>query len=179
MHSHDTQSDPRPAHPDADTGADSEPPLILTPEGIAASAIFVVLIGVIMVQVVGRVGILRGPVWTEELARWLWVWMAIIGLGAVERNDAHLRMAFLADLLPRLARKALYTAIDLAWLWVTVHLAWLGYRSVLRTWNNTAVTLPVTDAVLYASYPVAAAFIIWRILQRLRARAFDPSGGRT
>jgi TRAP-type C4-dicarboxylate transport system permease small subunit len=150
---------------------DDGPPLILTPEGIVASALFVVLIGVIMIQVVGRVGILRGPVWTEELARWVWVWMAIIGLGAAERNDAHLRMAFLADLLPRLARKTLYSLIDLAWLGITLHLAWLGYRSVLRSWDNTAVTLPVTDAVLYASYPVAAVFIVWRIVQRLHLRA--------
>jgi len=150
---------------------DDDAPLILTPEGIVASALFMVLIGVILLQVVGRIGIVRGPVWTEELARWIWVWMAIIGLGAVERNSAHLRMGILADALPNLLRKGLYTLIDLVWLGLTLHLTLIGYRSVLRTWNNTAVSLPLTDAVLYASYPVAAVFIAWRICQRLLRRA--------
>ena len=104
-------------------------------------------------------------------ARWIWVWMAIIGLGAVERNSAHLRMGILADALPNLLRKGLYTLIDLVWLGLTLHLTLIGYRSVLRTWNNTAVSLPLTDAVLYASYPVAAVFIAWRICQRLLRRA--------
>jgi TRAP-type C4-dicarboxylate transport system permease small subunit len=156
---------PRPTHDDDDV------PLHLTPEGIIASALFVALLGVIMLQVVGRIGVMRGPVWTEELSRWIWVWMAIIGLGAVERNNAHLRMGIIVEALPNLLRKGLYTLIDLAWLGLTMHLTLIGYRSVLRTWNNTAVSLPLTDAVLYASYPVAALFIIWRILQRLVRRS--------
>ena len=151
--------------------ADDETPLHLTPEGLVASALFVALIGVILLQVVGRTDLMRGPVWTEELARWIWVWMAIIGLGAVERNNAHLRMGILADALPNLWRKLLYSLIDLVWLGLTLHLTLIGYRSVMRTWNNTAVSLPLTDAVLYASYPVAAVFITWRISQRLFRRA--------
>lgn len=162
---------PDPAEKHRLSDADDEVPLHLTPEGIMASALFVVLICVILLQVVGRIGVLRGPVWTEELARWVWVWMAIIGLGAVERNNAHLRMSFIVDALPRMIRNSVYSLIDLAWLGITLHLTWLGYRSVLRSWNNTAVTLPLTDAVLYASYPIAAVFIIWRIVQRLARRS--------
>lgn len=156
--------EPRLSHDDDDVQ------LHLTPEGIIASALFAALIGVILLQVIGRIGVMRGPVWTEELSRWIWVWMAIIGLGAVERNNAHLRMGIIVDALPDLFRKGLYTLIDLAWLGLTMHLTLIGYRSVLRTWNNTAVSLPLTDAVLYASYPVAAVFIGWRIVQRLVRR---------
>ncbi len=139
-------------------------------EGLVASAIFVVLIGVVLVQVFGRTPVLRGPVWTEEAARWLWVWMAFIAIAEVERQDGQLKMAFLAELLPEGVRRALYTVIDLVYLGIMCHLAWIGYKTVLRTSNNITVTLPTTDALLYASGFVAALLIIHRIIRRLIGR---------
>ncbi|WP_415234530.1 TRAP transporter small permease [Pseudorhodobacter sp.] len=139
-------------------------------EGIVASAVFVILIGVVLIQVFGRTPLFRGPVWTEEAARWLWVWMAFIGIAEVERQDGQLKMAFLAELLPEAARRILYTLIDLAYLGIMCHLAWIGYNTVLRTWNNTTVTLPTSDALLYGSGFVAAILIIHRIIRRLIGR---------
>ncbi len=139
-------------------------------EGIVASVFFIVLIGVVLVQVFGRTPLFRGPVWTEEAARWLWVWMAFIGIAEVERQDGQLKMAFLAELLPEGARRALYTAIDLVFLGIMCHLAWISYKTVLRTWDNVTVTLPTTDALLYASGLVASILIIHRIVRRLIGR---------
>jgi TRAP-type C4-dicarboxylate transport system permease small subunit len=48
-----------------------------------------------------------------------------------------------------------------------ISLIWIGVRGVIRALPNQAVTMPTTDAVLYASFPVAAVFIVLRILQRL------------
>ena len=38
-------------------------------EGVVATIFFLVLIGIVMIQVLGRTPIMRGPVWTEEAAR--------------------------------------------------------------------------------------------------------------
>ena len=139
-------------------------------EGTVASVFFIVLIGVVLVQVFGRTPLFRGPVWTEEAARWLWVWMAFIGIAEVERQDGQLKMAFLAELLPDGARRILYTVIDLVYLGIVGHLIWIGYKTVLRTWDNVTVTLPTTDAVLYASGFIAASLIFYRIVRRLLGR---------
>ncbi|WP_193143298.1 MULTISPECIES: TRAP transporter small permease [unclassified Meridianimarinicoccus] len=139
-------------------------------EGIVASLFFIVLIGVVLIQVFGRTPLFRGPVWTEEAARWLWVWMAFIGIAEVERQDGQLRMAFLAERLPARARLVLYTVIDLIYLGIVGHLIWIAYKTVLRTADNTTVTLPTTDAVLYASGLVAAILIFHRIVRRLLGR---------
>jgi TRAP-type C4-dicarboxylate transport system permease small subunit len=151
-------------------GAFVKKPRIYSVEGIVASAFFVALIGVVLIQVFGRTPLFRGPVWTEEAARWLWVWMAFIGIAEVERQDGQLKMAFLADLLPDGARRALFTVIDLAYLGIMGHLAWIGCKTILRTWDNVTVTLPTTDALLYASGFVAALLIIHRIIRRLLGR---------
>jgi TRAP-type transport system small permease protein len=93
--------------------------------------------------------------------------MAFLGIAEVERQDAQLRMGFLAEALPRVIRRALFTLIDLAYLAIMGNLCWIGYKTILRTWHNESVTLPTTDALLYASAFVASILILHRIARRL------------
>lgn len=139
-------------------------------EGIIASVFLIALFLVVLVQIFGRTPLFTGPVWTEETARWLWVWMAFIGIAAVEKNDAQLRMGFLAEKLRSGAQLVLYTLIDIAYAAIVGHLIWIGYKTVLRTSYNAAVTLPVSDAVLYASGAVAFVLILHRIVRRIFTR---------
>lgn len=139
-------------------------------EGIIASLLFIILFGVLLIQIFGRTPLFVGPVWTEELARWIWVWMAFIAIGEVERQDAQLRMGFIAEALPAGAKRILYTLIDVVYLGIMVHLCVIGYRSIIRTWSNESVTLPVSDAALYASAFVASVLIVLRIVRRLAMR---------
>lgn len=152
-------------------------------EGYAATVLFFGLIFVVLLQVFGRSSLFSAPIWTEELARWIWVWMAFIATGEAERRNVQLRMGIMVEMLLGRFRFVLFTLIDIVYLAVTCQLLWIGYQTVLRTWNNEAVTLPVSDAVLYASYPVAAIFIIWRVANRIRWQVihrrpfvFEPEG---
>lgn len=143
-------------------------------EGSLAAILFLFLFAVILIQVFGRTPLFVGPIWTEEAARWLWVWMAFLGIAEVERQDAQLRMGFLAEALPRALRRALFTLIDVAYLAIMGNLCWIGYKTILRTWHNESVTLPTTDAVLYASAFVASILILHRIVRRLQAHLAAP-----
>ena len=143
-------------------------------EGCVASVLFLCLIAVVLLQVFGRFGLFVAPVWTEELARWIWVWMAFIAIGEAERKNAQLRMGILVEAVLGKRRFYLFSAIDIIYFAVTVHLLWIGYQTVVRTWNNEAVTLPVSDAVLYASYPIAALFILWRVGRRIWTQFTTP-----
>lgn len=136
-------------------------------EGVIATILFLILIAIVMVQILGRTPILRGPVWTEEAARWIWVWMAFIAIGEVERQNKHLRMAFLAEKLPAILRRIVFTGIDLVYLGIMGHLCWIGYQQVERTWTHSSVTLPVPQAALYASAFIASFFILHRIIRRI------------
>ena len=136
-------------------------------EGIVASVLFIILIVVLMIQILGRTPLFTGPIWTEEAARWLWVWMVMVGIAEVERNDSQLRMAFLVEGLRQKLRVAVLTVIDLVYLAMVLDLMWIGWKTIMRTWSNQAVTLPATDAVLYASGFVAMVLIAHRLLRRL------------
>ena len=140
---------------------------LYSPEGIAAALIFIALIAVLLVQVLGRTPLFRGPVWTEELARWLWVWMAFIGIGEAERTNSQLRMDLLAGFLGGKARFWLFMAIDVAYLAIVSHLVWIGWNTVIRTWSNASVTLPVPDGMLYLAALVGLLLVLLRIVLRI------------
>ncbi|TKW68802.1 MAG: TRAP transporter small permease [Paracoccus denitrificans] len=138
-----------------------------SPEGIAASILFIVLIVVLMIQIIGRTPLFVGPVWTEEAARWLWVWMAMLAIPEVERTDSQLRMGFLVERLQKRARLIVLSIIDIVYLGVVIHLIWIGWNTIQRTWSNESVTLPATDAILYASGFVAMILIANRVVRRI------------
>jgi len=144
-----------------------KPRSIYSPEGIAATLIFCGLIIVLLIQILGRTPLFHGPVWTEELARWLWVWMAFIGIGEVERTNSQLRMDLFGPMLGKLGRKILFTLIDLVYLGVVLNLVWIGYFTVLRTWRNESVTLPLPDGAMYLAALIGLVLVVWRVAARL------------
>jgi TRAP-type C4-dicarboxylate transport system permease small subunit len=145
------------------------------PEGIVAALLFIGVVTTMLLQIIGRIGVFDPPIWTEELSRWLWVWMVCFGMAEVERRNEHLAVDFLVTRLPALPRKAVLLVTDLVYLAVMGGLIWIGTIGVIRALPSQSVTMPTSDAVLYASFPVAAVFIALRILLRLIERIRQPA----
>lgn len=136
-------------------------------EGRVSAALLCGLCLIIFLQILGRFGLFPGQVWTEELTRWMWVWMALIGCAAAETHRQHLRMEILTSFLPRKVQTVMSRLQDLLATLIALYLCWQGYKGVIRTWSNESVTLPVSDAVLYAALPLAMAWWAYRLAQRL------------
>jgi TRAP-type transport system small permease protein len=148
----------------------STPPRKYAFEGIVATILFIALVICMLLQITARAGLMQPPIWTEELSRWLWVWMAFFGMAEVERRNEHLVVDFFITRLPEFVRRPLVLGLDLAYLVVIASLIWIGCKGVVRQFPSQAVTMPTTDAVLYASFPVAALFIAARVVMRLAGR---------
>jgi TRAP-type C4-dicarboxylate transport system permease small subunit len=141
-----------------------------SPEGVLSTLMLIALSLVILLQIAGRLGLFPGQVWTEELIRWLWVWMACLGLSEAERYQQHLRMDMVPSLWSAALRRAVYRLIDAMTGVLALYMAWLGFKGVLRTWNDESVTLMVSDAVLYAALPVGALLWAMRLFLRLAGK---------
>ena len=141
-----------------------------SPEGVLSTLLLIVLSLVIFLQIAGRLGVFPGQVWTEELIRWLWVWMACLGFSEAERYQQHLRMDMVPTLWSAALRRAVYRLIDALTGVLALYMAWLGCKGVLRTWNDESVTLGVSDAVLYAALPVGALLWAMRLFLRLAGK---------
>jgi len=91
--------------------------------GVLLAAMVVMVFG----NVVLRYGFNSGIVVSEELSRWLFLWVTFLGAVVGLRRHAHLGSDFLVARLPPLGKRACLVAAHLLMLWAT----WLVFSGAL------------------------------------------------
>jgi TRAP-type C4-dicarboxylate transport system permease small subunit len=127
-------------------------------------ALLVALLAIVALGVAMRA--LDDPlIWSDELARFLMVWLAMLGWIMSSRSQAHVRIRYFQDLLPASARRAAETVIQAAMAVLGAIVAWYGVDLVRRNASLEATTMPVSMAWMYV--PLVPAGIV-TVLQALR-----------
>ena len=129
---------------------------------VLSSLIFVV----VFLQVVFRY-VLRQPLfWSEELPRYLLIWMSFLAAALAQKQDAHINITLCLAPLSTRARqvlKILTDAVILAFLWVLVYSGGL-VTSITAHHRSTALQLPM--GLVYAALPVGAVLMsLYLVLQ--------------
>lgn len=118
------------------------------------------LIGVITLQIVSRV-FFQAVGWTEEVARFLLVWITFLGATLAFQRGRHIAVTFLVDALPgRLARLARIAAslVVLGFMIALVSIGW-EYMQVQSFQKSASLRLSMTW--VYAVMPLCAALMAW------------------
>ena len=114
-----------------------------------------ILVVPVTLQVVSRYTALIPPwIWTEELSRFLFVWMIMLGAMIGVREHTH----FEVDLWPRLGRRA-NAALDLvASFFVLVFalvFAWWGMEFVRFGWDQQSELAELPMPYIFVAWPLA------------------------
>ena len=132
-----------------------------------ALALMVVLV---FGNVVLRYAFNSGISLSEELSRWLFVWMTFLGAVVALGDRAHLGTDMLVG---RLGRRGKQLCLALAYL-AMLGVCWLVFRGALEqtriNWETTSAVMEVSMAWFYASgmvFAVLGALIVLRDLLRL------------
>ena len=129
---------------------------------------------VILVQVFLRYVVKSSLPWSEELARYLMVWIGLMGASLALQEGRHIEVTLLIDRVPRLARKvltgiALLAVLGFLWLILQQGLVLAGN---IWTQRSPAMNLPMV--VPYAAIPVGAAFMMIQVLLALYRLITEP-----
>ncbi|WP_275565976.1 TRAP transporter small permease [Psychromarinibacter sediminicola] len=117
----------------------------------------------IALQIITRF-VLRDPLfWTEEAARYLYVWMVAIGSADVVRSRSHITMDVFYMLLPVRLRLALQLVFHVAIFGCLAVLAWYGTLGTMRAHSVMSVALRVPESLLYGALPVGAVLMALRV----------------
>jgi TRAP-type C4-dicarboxylate transport system permease small subunit len=124
------------------------------------------IFAVVFLQVVFRY-VLRQPLfWSEELPRYLLIWMSFLAAALAQRQNAHINIALCLTPLPARARHALKILTDmvvLIFLWILFYSGGL-VTSVTAHHRSTALQIPM--GWVYAALPVGAALMsLYLVLQ--------------
>jgi len=109
-------------------------------------------------------------IWTDELARFLMVWLAVLGWIVASRKRLHVRIRFFQDLLPARGHCAVELAIQIAMALFGALILAYGIGLVAKNRDLEATTLPLSMAWMYVPLlPAGAVTLIQGIREFVAA----------
>jgi TRAP-type C4-dicarboxylate transport system permease small subunit len=138
--------------------------LVKYPLEIAVSSILVALVTVTFSQVVFRY-LLQAPLaWSEELARFLLMWMASLSAAYAFKTRSHFALRFVVDRFNPSVQRAIGTVVTLL---VATFLAVFAYQSLKFTIEVRNMSAPATQmslAVPYSSALVGSVLMLYYVI---------------
>jgi TRAP-type C4-dicarboxylate transport system permease small subunit len=146
--------------------------------GLLMVASLALMVLMVFGNVVLRYGFNSGITASEELSRWLFVWMTFLGAVVAVRTHAHLGTDTLISRLPPAGRKACFVVAHLLMLYMCWLMARGGWQQTLINYGTTSAVMEASMAWFYVSgvmFAVLAAIIIVHELYKLLAGKLDDS----
>ena len=142
--------------------------LLKYPLEVAVSSILVALVTVTFSQVVFRY-LLQAPLaWSEELARFLLMWMASLSAAYAFKTRSHFALKFVVDRFNPSLRRAVATFVTVL---VVTFLAVFAYQSLKFTIEVRNMSAPATQmsmAVPYSSALVGSVLMLYYVIVNWR-----------
>ncbi len=123
-------------------------------------------VGLIFLQVVmRRLG--HSLTWSEELARYLYIWQTWIGISYAARNGTHLRITMVKDKLPALGQKILELFVTLVWVGFAVFVIFQGMTAVstIASFGQRSSALQIPMQFCYMAIPVGMVLMSIRLIE--------------
>jgi TRAP-type C4-dicarboxylate transport system permease small subunit len=109
--------------------------------------------------------VLNDPlVWSEELARYLFVWIALVGAGAAVRTGGHFGLDLFYKKFPAAGRSGVAVLISAILAVFAATLLVYGIRETIQASVQLAPSLQIRMHWAYAALPVGAALMLWHLV---------------
>ena len=119
--------------------------------GLLMTAITVV----VFLQVITRYVLAYPFDWPEELARILFVWVALLGAVLAFRTAGHFSIQAFTALLPPPLRRGVLALLQATLLGVLLLVVYLGLEATLRVRDQLSTAMEISMSYGYASVPVS------------------------
>jgi TRAP-type transport system small permease protein len=113
--------------------------------------------------IIARYVLELGITWTEELARYIMIWAALLAISSAAHHREHIGLDFALRALPPLPRRILQAGIDTLGVAFFLFLCFYGVGMTVDGANQYAMIFGMTMMVPFASVPVAAALTALQI----------------
>ncbi|WP_018010237.1 TRAP transporter small permease [Sinorhizobium medicae] len=133
-------------------------------EETLAAILLVFAFVVIALQIVTRF-VFRDPMfWTEEAARYAFVWLVALGAAEGVTSRTHITMDIVPRMLPERVQLLLRLVLDLVVLAALLVLVYYGIFGAMRAHKVMSIAIGVPESWLYGALPVFGLLAAIRIL---------------
>lgn len=126
---------------------------------VAAS--FITLIVACVLQVFTRFVLNNSLSWTEELARYAFIWSNLLGAALCTQKGSHATVTAITDILPEKMQTVLKIAVNIIIILVAYVLVRYGIKVVLSTRQQLSPALRISMSYVYAAAPVSGVLILF------------------
>lgn len=140
-------------------------------DGAVRGAIVVLYAAVLVLafaQVFFRYVLNQSLSWSEELTRYLFVWLVFVTAGLVTETRQHIVVDIAIERLPARWRRGVGALTTLVVVGFLVALLVVGARLALAAIDQTALSIEMSMAWAYAAIPVGAACMLIGLVRAIR-----------
>ena len=118
----------------------------------------------ILLQVFLRYVVKASLPWSEELARYLMVWIGLMGASLAVHEGRHVGVSLLVDRTRGAPRKCVTCIAMCGVLWFLWLMLSEGIRLVLNIWYQRSPAMNIPMAIPYAAIPLGAIFMMVQVV---------------
>lgn len=128
----------------------------------------IVMVGIIFIQVIMRYVFNSSILWSEELARYCFIWIVFIGASYGIKKDSHIKIDVLLNVVNEKFKRALTWISLLVFLIFALILIVSGYQVTeqVMAWNQLSPALRMPMWMINLAIPVGMVLVLIRIIQR-------------
>lgn len=145
----------------------------------AIAALMLALVIVVFAQVALRYLTYQPLFWTEEVGRYVFIWLSLLGAVVGGQRAGHFAVDVLPRRLPQRASRWLRTAIRLVEAGLYAILGWTGFLIVRVTHLQMSPSIDIPMSIPYAALPVTGfllcIFNLRHAVAELRSIRKEPS----
>lgn len=108
--------------------------------------------------------------WSEEVARYLMIWMTFLGAGLALRFGGHVAITNLQEAMPAQAQRVLRLVIVVLLLAFFAAMIWMGYDYMARMRFQVTPATRISFGYIYAAMPIG--FLLMSVHLLLIVRAY-------
>lgn len=135
-------------------------------EDYLGGGLFLVMLIVLVVQIFSRQFLNLPLKWSEELSRFLFVYVGYLGVSASIKEDGHVYIDFFVKKFPKKIQNIIYVFIQLLSFFILLSLFYIGIQMTIRKIPVKIVSLNLSYAYMYGALPVIGLLMIFRHIQR-------------
>lgn len=132
-------------------------------------AMMLLLVTLVVAQVFFRFVINYSIGWSEELARYLLIWIAWIAASYAVQQNAHIRVEIVKDLFSGAVKKVLELVVLVISFGFSIFLAYEGTNFILaiKMTGQTSPSLDLPMWIVYLAVPVGGTLMAIRLIQQM------------
>lgn len=120
----------------------------------------------IFAQVVSRYALGKSLTWSEELGRYLFVWMSFLGMAVAINKGSHVALDILVTVLKNTSKRVLIIINNAFVIFFGIVLTYSGYMLVQLGFMQTSPTLKIPMEFVYIVIPISGILLIYFLVSQ-------------